>query len=86
VEVSNWTDERRPTEMNQEVMNEDDIHDFGIDVVAEYSKKDGFEILSINKDRKYNPQIVAKKNGQLALIVVRTARYPNKGSLGDSVR
>jgi len=59
--VSDWTDERRPTEMNQEVMNEDDIHDFGIDVVAEYSQKDGFEILSINKDRKCNPQIVAKK-------------------------
>ena len=37
--MSDWTDEHRPTEMNQEVMNEDDIHDFGIDVVAEYSKK-----------------------------------------------
>lgn len=55
---------------NQEVMNEDDIHDFGINVVAEYSQKDGFEIVSINKDRKYNPQIVAKKNGQLAFIIV----------------
>ena len=83
--MSDWTDERRQTEMNnQEVMDEDDIHDFGINVVAEYSQKDGFEIVSINKDRKYNPQIVAKKNGQLAFIVVRTACYPNKGSLDDA--
>jgi hypothetical protein len=72
------------TEMvNQDIMTEDDIHDFGINIVAEHSQKDGFELVSINKDRKYNPQIVAKKNDQLAFIVVRTACYPNKGSLDD---
>ncbi len=42
-------------------------------------KKEGYEILSVNTDRTMNPQIVVKKDGQLAFIVVRTACYPNKG-------
>jgi len=69
---------------NPELMTEDDIHHFGIDIIAEHSQKVGFEIVSINKDRQYNPQIVAKKHGQLAFIVVRTACYPNKGSIDDT--
>src|SRR5690349_3561364 len=70
--------------VNHEVMTEDDIHDFGINIVAEHSQKDGFEIVSINKDRQCNPQIVAKKKDQLAFIVIRTACYPNKGSIDDA--
>ncbi len=70
--------------VNHEVMTEDDIHDFGINIVAEHSQKDGFEIVSIHKDRQYNPQIVARKDDQLAFIIVRTACYPNKGSIDDA--
>jgi len=63
----------------QQLMTEDEIHDFGVEVVFGQLKKDGYEILSVNTDRTMNPQIVAKKDGERAFIVVRTACYPNKG-------
>jgi hypothetical protein len=65
----------------RELMTEDEIHDFGVEVVFNQIQKDGFIVESVNTDRKVNPQIVARKDGQLSFIVVRTACYPHKGEL-----
>ena len=67
--------------MAQELMTTSEIHDFGIEVAFNYLKKEGHEIVSVNTNIALNPQIVAKKNGQLEFIVVRTACYPSKGEI-----
>ena len=66
------------------LMTKEEIHDFGIEVVFKYLKKDGYEIISVNTDLKYNPQIIASKDGTKAFIAVRTDCYPNKGVLEES--
>lgn len=67
--------------MARELMTAAEIHDFGIEVVFNYLKKEGHEIVSVNTDVGVNPQVIAKKNGQLEFIVVRTACYPSKGQI-----
>lgn len=67
--------------MAKELMSTSEIHDFGIEVVFNYLKKEGHEIVSVNTDIALNPQVVAKKNGQLEFIIVRTACYPSKGQI-----
>ncbi len=57
----------------------DEIHEFGINVVLNDIQKNGYSITSVTSDRNSNPQIVARKNGQLVHIIVRTAVYPRKG-------
>jgi hypothetical protein len=66
---------------NRQLMTEDEIHNFGVEIVFNQIQKDGFIVESVNTDRKVDPQIVARKDGRLAFIVVRTACYPNKGEI-----
>ncbi len=67
-----------------EIMTKAEIHDFGIEVVFGYLQREGYEIVGVNADLSMNPQIVAKKEGQLQFIVVRTDCYPAKGILDAS--
>jgi hypothetical protein len=66
-------------------MTIEEIHDFGIEIVFDQLKKEGYEIQNVNIDICMNPQIIAKKGSQLAFIAVRTACYPEKGRLEESV-
>jgi hypothetical protein len=68
----------------KELMTDEEIHDFGIEVVAEDLKKNGYDILRVNNTMGMNPQIAARKGDQLAFIVVRTACYPDKGNLEEA--
>jgi hypothetical protein len=70
--------------MAKELMTKSEIHDFGIEVVFNYLEKEGHEIVSVNTDPALNPQVVAKKNGQLEFIIVRTACYPSKGQIENN--
>jgi hypothetical protein len=72
------TPEKRETKA---LMNLDEIHDFGVEIVFTYMQKEGFEILRVNTDRSFSPQIVARKDGQRAHVTVRTACYPDKGAI-----
>lgn len=69
---------------NQNLMTEDEIHDFGIQIVLDDLRKNGFQIVSVMYDRISNPQITAKRNGFLFHILTRTACYPQKGKLENS--
>lgn len=64
-------------------MTREEIHDFGVRIVYEEMVKDGFEILGADPSPAVTPQIVAKKNGRLCFVVVRTDVYPNKGRIAD---
>ena len=68
---------------SQEIMTEGEIHEFGIQIVAEQLEKEGYEIQSVATDMNINPQIVAKKDDETAFILVRTDCYPSKGTLND---
>ena len=67
--------------MPQPLMSPAEIHDFGIEVVFGQLQKDGYEVVAVNTELGSNPQIVARKDGQLHIVVVRTACYPNKGTI-----
>ncbi len=62
-------------------MTLEEIHDFGVEIMFGQLRKEGYEIEAVNAKLGMNPQIVAKKNGHLAFIHVRTACYPNKGTI-----
>jgi hypothetical protein len=66
-------------------MTDEEIHDFGIEIVFNQLKKEAYKIQSVNTKFGVNPQIIAKKGTQLAFIAVRTACYPEKGKLEESV-
>ncbi len=63
------------------LMGEQEVHEFGIQIVLDTVKEDGYDILSANTRLGVNPQIVAVKRGILAFIVVRTACYPYHGEI-----
>jgi hypothetical protein len=69
---------------NKERMTREEIQDFGVQIVYEEMTREGYEILGANPSLATTPQIVARKNGCLCFVVVRTDVYPNKGRLsGD---
>ncbi len=79
-----------PRKLHQQAIKDNkltpfEIHEFGVKIVAEYVEKEGYSISSISSDPNIDPQIVAKKDGQLYFILVRTAGYPNKGKLDISI-
>ena len=65
--------------MALETLSFKEIHEFGIDIVVNYARKDGFQVARIEYDQSLDPQIIANKNGDLFYILVRTACYPYKG-------
>ena len=65
------------------VMTREEMHDFGVQIVCEAMLQDGYEILGANPLLAATPQIVARKNGRLCFVVVRTDVYPRKGRLAD---
>jgi hypothetical protein len=67
----------------KEILTKAEIHHFGIEIVQSQMQQDGFEILGVNPSITVTPQIVARKNGRLCFVVVRTDFYPNRASLAD---
>ncbi|HOD36114.1 MAG TPA: hypothetical protein PLR20_09550 [Syntrophales bacterium] len=66
-----------------ELLTKAEIHHFGVEIVHGQMERDGFEILGVNPSMTVTPQIVARKNGQLCFVVVRTDFYPNRGTLAN---
>ena len=65
----------------QETLTRAEIHDFGIQIVCDRMLGEGFEILGMNSSPLVTPQIIARKDGRLCHVIVRTAVYPNRGKL-----
>lgn len=66
-------------------MTPQDIHAFGVEIVYKQLEKDGWLIESADvlADLSSEPQIVAKKDGELAFFVIRTAVYPGRGRFDE---
>jgi hypothetical protein len=71
----------------KDLMTPADIHAFGIEIVFKQLQQDGWVIESADALANIltEPQIVAKKEGELAFFIVRTAVYPNRGRFEDGV-
>jgi len=54
------------------IMTEQEVHEFGIDVIYKYAQQEGYEIEAGSTELNKNPQFVLKKNGQLYFIMVKT--------------
>jgi hypothetical protein len=67
----------------REVMSDAEIHRIGVQIVRDELQSEGWTILDINVNPGVNPQIIARKNGTLAHVLVRTARHPKKGAVED---
>lgn len=63
------------------LMTDAEIHAFGVEIVYKQLEKDGWAIDSADvlADILTEPQLVAKKDGELAFFVVRTGIYPGRG-------
>lgn len=60
-------------------MNLEELHFLGIKVVYKDLVDKGYEVLNVRKELDVNPQILAKKDDQFQMIVVKTAFYPDMG-------
>lgn len=69
----------------RELMTSADIHAFGIEIVFKQLEKDGWMINSadVSADVRTEPQITAKKDGELAFFVIRTAMHPGRGRFDE---
>lgn len=69
------------TMKQKEIMTRADIHAFGVEIVYKQLEKDGWAIDSADvlADAALEPQIIAKKEGELAFFIVRTDVYPKRG-------
>ncbi|MBX3294103.1 MAG: hypothetical protein KF762_00075 [Acidobacteria bacterium] len=71
----------------RELMTPADIHAFGVEILYKQLQKDGWVIDSADvlADLRTEPQIVAKKEGELAFFVVRTDVYPKRGRFEEGM-
>ena len=72
----------------KELMTEDDVHAFGVEIVYKQLLEAGWEIESADvlADRSSHPQIIANKDGETGFFIVRTAMYPGRGRIeGEEV-
>lgn len=58
-----------------------DIHAFGVEILYKQLEQDGWVIDSADvlADLRTEPQLVAKKEGELAFFIIRTDVYPKRG-------
>ncbi|MEO8649313.1 MAG: hypothetical protein ABI539_09130 [Acidobacteriota bacterium] len=63
------------------LMSARDIHAFGIEIVYKQLEKDSWAIESadVDADIKSEPQMIARKDDELAFFVIRTGMHPGRG-------
>jgi len=72
----------------RELMTEEDVHAFGVEIVYKQLTEAGWTVESADvlSDREVNPQIIANRDGETAFFVVRTAIHPGRGRIeGEEV-
>jgi hypothetical protein len=68
-------------DMKWPLMTAAELHAFGIESILPHLANEGVTVERVNPDPALQPQIVGKRWGSLAFIIVRTACYPEKGQL-----
>ncbi len=73
---------------DRELMTPADIHAFGVEILYKQLEQDGWVIDSADvlADLRTEPQLVAKKEGELAFFIVRTDVYPKRGRFEEGTK
>jgi hypothetical protein len=66
-------------------MTNEELHFLGIKVVYKDLVDKGYEVLNVRKELNVEPQILARRNAQYVMVVVKTERYPHMGHLLPAV-
>lgn len=61
-----------------EIMNNQELHEYGVNLIASYLKEEGYTIIELNTEPNIDPQIIAQKLSDMMFVVVRTVMYPKK--------
>lgn len=69
--------------MEKEVMNEQEIHEFGLQILVQWLEGKGYIVEFVQPDKKSLPHVFANIGGCLTLILVSTDVYPNKGGIAE---
>jgi hypothetical protein len=56
----------------KKIMSNQEVHEFGIDIIAKYAKKTGYEIISGSTNINQHPQLILKKDGQVFFVMIKT--------------
>lgn len=70
--------------MTMELMNEQEIHEFGLQVLVQYLESHGYEIEFAQPEKNSLPHLAAKKGDQLVFVIAATDVYPNKGKISEA--
>ena len=68
--------------MTWPLMTEAELHKLGIEAIVPSLPREGVTVEAVNTDPAESPQIIGKRWGASAFVLVRTACYPKKGELG----
>jgi hypothetical protein len=71
--------------VQKQLMGSEDLHFLGIKAVYKNLVDNGYEVLNVRKEMDVDPQILARQNGKMLFIVVRTATFPDMGVLMPQV-
>jgi hypothetical protein len=71
--------------VQKQLMGSEDLHFLGIKAVYKNLVDNGYEVLNVRKEMDVDPQILARQNGKMVFIVVRTATFPDMGVLMPQV-
>lgn len=68
--------------MDKENLKSDkSVHAFGIGYIYTYLSHEGYTIYEVNTNPDHHFQIVAKRDNEFILVAVRTAYYPDTGTI-----
>lgn len=56
-----------------DLLTEEEIHEFGIRIIYDYAKKEGYEILDVEQRIEKLPQLIIRKDGKTFFVMVKTA-------------
>ena len=70
-----------PNYTEEDLMKKQEIHSFGVEIVAGQLKKEGYKIINFNRVLGLYPSIIAENNTEVVAVVVKTDIAPNKPEL-----
>ena len=72
--------------MEEVLMNEQELHEAGLEILANWLESKGFEILVAQKEKDALPSMVVKQGEAVTFILAASAMYPEKGSISDKTK
>lgn len=67
-----------------ELMNEQEIHEFGLEILVKYLFDKGYEIKMVQPEIEQIPHMIITKNDLEIFVVAATGVYPTKGAVADA--